>query len=160
MSNNNEWDDDEMFDDGQEDSYQSDNGLNNLRKADRAKAKRIKELELELDSLRKFQRESVVSSVLAEKGVNPKIASFIPTDIAADPEAIDKWLNENGEIFGYVKNESVKENTVNPEEVQAFRRIEQVTNSAVSPDDINDLSSRITNAQSAEEILNLLYGAQ
>lgn len=160
MSNNNEWDDDYAFDDDQENSYQSDNGLNNLRKADRAKAKRIKELESELDSLRKFQRESVVSSVLAEKGVNPKIASFIPSDIATDPVAIDAWLNENGEIFGYVKNEPVKENTVNSDEIQAFRRIEQVTNSAVSPDDVNDLSARITNAQSAEEILNLLYGAQ
>ena len=78
MSNNKEWydDDDDIFgDDDSNESYDSDKGIGNLRKADRAKSKRIKELESELENLRKFQRDSVISSVLSEKGVNPKIAS-------------------------------------------------------------------------------------
>jgi len=160
MSNNNEWyDDDDIFgDDDVNEGYDSDNGIKNLRKADRAKSKRIKELEAELESLRKFQRDSVVSSVLAEKGVNPKIASFIPADIASDAEAIDSWLNENGEIFGYVREEPVRESNVDPEDLQAFRRIERASNSAVSPDDVNDISSRLNNAQSAEEIIALING--
>jgi hypothetical protein len=160
MSNNNEWyDDDDIFgDDDSNESYDSDNGIKNLRKADRAKSKRIKELESELESLRKFQRDSVVSSVLAEKGVNPKIASFIPADIASDAEAIDSWLNENGEIFGYVREEPVRESNVDPDDLQAFRRIERASNSAVSPDDVNDISSRLNNAQSAEEIIALING--
>jgi hypothetical protein len=158
MSNNNEWyDDDDIFgDDDSNEGYDSDNGIKNLRKADRAKSKRIKELEAELESLRNFQRETTVSSVLAEKGVNPKIASFIPNDIATDAEAIETWLNENGEIFGYTKVEPQREGSVSQEDVQAFRRIEQVSNSAVSPDDVNDLASRINNAASAEEIIALL----
>ena len=158
MSNNNEWyDDDDIFgDDDSNEGYDSDSGLKNLRKADRAKAKRIKELESELESLRKFQRETTVSSVLSQKGVNPKIAAFIPADIATDADAIDGWLNENAELFGYTKEEPVQNTNVSPEDVQAFRRIEQVSNSAVSPDDVNDLASRINNAQSAEEIIALL----
>ena len=160
MSNNNEWyDDDDIFgDDDSNESYDSDNGIKNLRKADRAKSKRIKELESELENLRKFQRDSVVSSVLSEKGVNPKIASFIPADITSDPEAIDAWLNENGEIFGYVRDEPQRESNIDPEDLQAFRRIERASNSAVSPDDVNDLASRVNNAQSAEELIALING--
>ena len=156
MSNNNEWDDydNDIF--GDEDNTNSNDGISNLRKADRVKAKRIKELESELESLRSFQRTTTVSSVLAEKGVNPKIASFIPADIATDPEAIDNWLNENAEIFGYTKAEPQQESQVSREDVQAFRRIEAVSNSAVSPDDVNDMASRLNNAQSAEELIALL----
>lgn len=159
MSNNNEWYDDDIFEDDDVDNeYDSDNGIKNLRKADRAKSKRIKELEAELEGLRKFQRDSVVTSVLAEKGVNPKIASFIPTDIATDAEAIDSWLNENGEIFGYVREEPQRTTPVDPQDLQAFRRIEQASNSAVSPDDVNDVYTRINNAQSTEELINLING--
>lgn len=156
MSNNNEWDDydNDIF--GDDDNTNSDNGISNLRKADRVKSKRIKELESELESLRNFQRTTTVSSVLAEKGVNPKIASFIPADIATDPEAIDSWLNENAEIFGYTKAESQQESQVSREDMQAFRRIEAVSSSAVSPDDVNDMASRLNNAQSAEELIALL----
>jgi hypothetical protein len=160
MSNNKEWyDDDDIFgDDDSNESYDSDKGIGNLRKADRAKSKRIKELESELENLRKFQRDSVVSSVLSEKGVNPKIASFIPADIASDAEAIDAWLNENGEIFGYVRDEPRRESNIDPDDLQAFRRIERASNSAVSPDDVNDMASRVNNAQSAEELIALING--
>jgi hypothetical protein len=153
MSNNNEWYEED--DDFLEEEDQG-NGLQNLRKADRAKSKRIKELEAELDSLRSFQRKSVVSSVLNERGVNPKIASFIPSDIALDAESISQWLDENGEVFGV--QPQIKQE-VDSENLSTLRQIDAVTNSALSPDDVNDVFSRINNAQSAEELLDMILGA-
>lgn len=154
MSNNKEWyeDDDDL---DLDDLDQSDAGIRNLRKADRAKSKRIKELETELDSLRKFQRDSVVSSVLKEKGVNPNIAKFIPTDLATDQEAIDSWLNENGELFGYQPQKQNANNSVSPEELALMREMDAITSSASVPDGVNDLNSAIKNAQTAEEIYKL-----
>lgn len=155
MSNNNEWyeDDDDFL---EEDDQAS--GLQNLRKADRAKSKRIKELETELESLRSFQRQSVVSSVLNERGVNPKVATFIPSDIATDSESIGKWLDEHGEIFGV--QPQVQQPKIDLENLSALQQIDAVTSSALSPDDVNDVFSRINNAQSAEELLEMIYGTE
>jgi len=154
MSNNNEWyeDDDDFFEEEDQTS-----GLQNLRKADRAKSKRIKELETELESLRSFQRQSVVSSVLNERGVNPKVATFIPSDVANDPESIGKWLDEHGEIFGV--QSQVQQPMVDQENLSMLQQIDAVTSSALSPDDVNDVFSRLNNAQSAEELLEMIYGA-
>ena len=155
MSNNNEWyEDDDFF----EDDDVQESGLQNLRKAERAKSKRIKELEAELEGLRNFQRQSVVSSVLNERGVNPKIATFIPSDVANDPESISKWLDENGEVFGV--QPQAKQPTIDRENLSALQQIDAVTNSALSPDEVNDVFSRLNNAQSAEELLEMIYGAE
>ena len=154
MSNNNEWYDDD--DDFSEEEDQT-GGLQNLRKADRAKSKRIKELETELESLRNFQRQSVVSSVLNERGVNPKIATFIPSDVANDSESIGKWLDEYGEVFGV--QPQVQQSMVDQENLSTLRQIDAVTGSALSPDDVNDIFSRLNNAQSAEELMEMIYGA-
>jgi hypothetical protein len=154
MSNNNEWyeDDDDFFEE------EETSGLQNLRKADRAKSKRIKELETELESLRNFQRQSVVNSVLNERGVNPKIATFIPSDIASDSESIGRWLDEHGEVFGV--QPQVQQQALDPNDLAALRQIDAVTSSALSPDDVNDVFSRINNAQSAEELLEMIYGTE
>jgi hypothetical protein len=155
MSNNNEWyeEDDDMFE--EEDQT---GGLTNLRKADRAKSKRIKELETELESLRNFQHQSVVSSVLNERGVNPKIAAFIPSNITSDAESIGAWLDENGEVFGVESR--IQQPLVDQENLQRLRQIDASTNSALSPDSANDIVSRINNAQTAEELLDMIYGGQ
>jgi hypothetical protein len=155
MSNNNEWYDDD--DDFLEEEDQT-GGLQNLRKADRAKSKRIKELEGELESLRNFQRQSVVSSVLNERGVNPKIATFIPLDVANDPESIGQWLDEHGEVFGV--QQRVQQPMVDQENLSTLRQIDAVTGSALSPDDVNDMFSRLNNAQSAEELMEMIYGTE
>lgn len=154
MSNNNEWYEDD--DDFLEEEDQA-GGLQNLRKADRAKSKRIKELETELESLRSFQRQSVVSSVLNERGVNPKVATFIPSDIATDSESISKWLDEHGEIFGV--QPQVQQPRIDLENLSTLQQIDAVTNSALSPDDVNDMFSRLNNAQSADELMEMIYGA-
>jgi hypothetical protein len=154
MSNNKEWyeDDDDLELD---DDLDQDSAMRNVRKAERAKSKRIKELETELETLRKFQRDSVLSSVLNEKGINPKIAALIPATVASDPEAINTWLSEYGEIFGVKPTQQNATNSISPEELALMREMDAVTSNASVPDGVNDINSAIKNAQSAEEIYRL-----
>lgn len=154
MSNNKEWyeDDDDL---DQDDLDQDESGLRSLRKAERAKSKRIKELETELDSLRKFQRDSVIGSVLKEKGINPNIAKFIPADLATEQDAINNWLFENGEFFGYKPQTENVNPSINQEELALMREMDAITSTASVPDGVNDINSAIKNAQTAEEIYRL-----
>ena len=158
MSNNNQdWLDDDEFDFEEEEtqSRSSDDVLKKVRRAERAKDKQLKELQAELESLRKFQREATISQVLAEKGVNPKVAKFIPTNIDLSSDGIGNWLTENGDLFGVAA--PVQQSVDRSEDYAALRQIDAVTSGAISPDDVNDAFNIMNNAGSAEELLNFLY---
>jgi len=158
MSNNTQdWDDDFEFED-YDDAPQrgsSDDVLKKVRRAERAKDKQLKELQSELEALRKFQREATISQVLTEKGVNPKVAKFIPADIEMSSDSISNWLTDNGELFGVAA--PVQQNAAQSEDYAALRQIDAVTSGAISPDDVNDAFNIMNNASSAEELLNFLY---
>ena len=158
MSNNNQdWDDDLEFEDYDDVSQRgsSDDVLKKVRRAERAKDKQLKELQSELEALRKFQREATISQVLAEKGVNPKVAKFIPADIDLSSDGISNWLNDNGDLFGVAA--PVQQSAVDVNDYAALRQIDAVTSGAISPDDVNDAFNIMNNAGSAEELLNFLY---
>ena len=158
MSNNNQdWEDDFEFDefDDAPSRGSSDDVLKKVRRAERAKDKQLKELQAELESLRRFQREATISQVLAEKGVNPKVAKFIPADIEMSSDSISNWLSDNGELFGVAA--PVQQSADQSENFAALRQIDAVTSGAISPDDVNDAFNIMNNAGSAEELLNFLY---
>lgn len=158
MSNNNQdWDDDLEFEDYDDAPSRgsSDDVLKKVRRAERAKDKQLKELQSELDSLRKFQREATISQVLAEKGVNPKVAKFIPADIEMSSDSISNWLSDNGELFGVAA--PVQQSVEQSENFATLRQIDAVTSGAISPDDVNDAFNIMNNDSSAEELLNFLY---
>lgn len=151
MSNNyQDWEDDE----DQEldnDSQEPNDLVKKLRKVDRAKEKRIKELESELGQLRSVQRESTIKSVLESKGVSPKIAKFIPSDLESTPEAVDNWIKENADVFGLVAKQEDK-----GPDLSALRQIDAITANAQSPAGFDDTMLRIDQASSAEEIINMI----
>ena len=158
MSNNNqEWEDDLEFEDYDDVSQRgsSDDVLKKVRRAERSKDKQLKELQSELEALRKFQREATISQVLAEKGVNPKVAKFIPSDIEMSSDSISNWLTENGELFGVTSLK--QQSAVDVNDIAALRQMDAVTSGAISPDDVNDAFNIMNNAGSAEELLNFLY---
>jgi hypothetical protein len=160
MSNNQDWFDDDELDFEEEEvttSRSNDDVLKKVRRAERAKDKQLKEALAELEHLRKFQRDASVSKVLSEKGINPKISAFIPTDIEPTETAVSSWLEQYGDVFGVA--EVVPESTVNADALTAFQRISDATSNAISPDGQNDMFSAINNAQSEEELLNLIFGA-
>lgn len=157
MSNNFEdWDDDEDLE--AEEQPQSNDLVRKLRKADRAKEKRIKELETELSGLRSVQRETTIKSVLESKGVSAKVAKFIPQDIETSAEAIDKWIEENADVFGIANASNQQQQQVDPD-LATLRQIDALTTNAQSPAGMEDLLLRIQNAGSADEINNLIYQA-
>ena len=68
------------YDDEEDDDTTTD-VVGQLRKVNRALEKRAKELEQELSGLKTQTRQRTVKDVLQAKGLNPKIAAFIPQDI-------------------------------------------------------------------------------
>jgi len=150
MSNNNEWlDDDNDF----EDEFQDSSDLvKKLRRAAKVNEKRAKELEAELNTLRSEQRTNVVKSVLESRGVRPSIAKYIPNDVST-AEDVDAWLQENAEDFGFTLGQPKQE-----ADLATLRQIDAVTTNAVSPAGVDDMMLRLSQAESAEEIENLIFG--
>jgi hypothetical protein len=151
-----EWDDEdedlELEDSKQRQGSDSDL-LKQLRKELKTKTKILSEMETQLSGIKSEQRQNVIKSVLESKGVTPKIAKFIPADIDASPEALDNWIQENADVFGLTVQ--------SPSEAQpnlaALRQIDSVTANAQSPAGLDDIYLRLQNAESAEEITNMIF---
>jgi hypothetical protein len=135
------------------------NLLKQLRKAKRSDEKRIKELTEQLESLSKVQRERTVKEALEKKGVNPKAVRLILKDLDdVSEESVNNWLDDNADLFGI---EVSKEAPLASEmDRAALRQQDILTQGAITPDRAEDMSMRIDNAQSAEEIINMIYSSQ
>ena len=156
---NNYWDEED--DDLDTNDYTGDGGdlLKKLRKAKRADEKRIKELTEQLEVLSKGQRERTVKEVLEKKGVNPKATRLILKDLdEISEESVNNWLDDNADLFGI---EVAKETSATSEiDRAALRQQDVVTQGALTPDRAEDMNLRLDNADSMEEVLNLIYGSQ
>jgi hypothetical protein len=152
---NNYWDDDEDDQDTEvEEQMDGSDLLKKLRKAKRSDEKRIKELTEQLEGFSKSQRERVVKEVLEKKGVNPKAQRLILKDLEdINEESVNNWLEDNGDLFGLAPSEASEEKQLN---LAALRQQDVVTQMGTTPERADDLESRISNAQSADEILNIL----
>ncbi len=158
MSNNrditNDWEDD---DDDVEytQSFDTDTDLvKKLRKANRLQEKKIKDLESNLGSLTKAQRERIIKDTFTQKGVNAKIAAFVPADLEASEDAISAWLEQHGDVFGV---QTPQKTELSQQDIANLRQMDVVTNNAISPDRAEDIEMRIANATSAEELQSILY---
>ena len=153
---NNYWDEDE--DDQDTDTETQMDGsdlLKKLRKAKRNDEKRIKELTEQLEGLSKVQRERTVKEVLEKKGVNPKAQRLILKDLEdISEESVNTWLDDNGDLFGLTKEPAVTEE----QEINraTLRQQDILTQNSLTPERADDLEAKISNAQSAEEILSIL----
>jgi hypothetical protein len=152
---NNYWDDDEDDQDTEvEEQMDGSDLLKKLRKAKRSDEKRIKELTEHLEGFSKSQRERVVKEVLDKKGVNPKAQRLILKDLEdVNEESVNNWLEDNGDLFGLAPSEVSEEKQLN---LAALRQQDAVTQMGMTPERADDLESKISNAQSADEILNIL----
>ena len=155
---NNYWDDEDDNDDiitGQE----TESDLQKkLRKKIRADEKRIKDLEEKLSGYTVKEREAVVKSVLEKQGVNPKAARLALKDLEdVNEESVLNWLDDNGDLFGYSRSEEAP--IMSEEDFGEIRRQNTLTQGAKTPDRGEDLELRIDQAQSAEELANILYSS-
>jgi len=158
MSNNYWEDEDDELDTIDEAPMDGSDLLKKLRKAKRNDEKRIKELTEQLEGLSKSQRERTVKEVLEKKGVNPKAQRLILKDLEEiTEESVNNWLEDNGDLFGLTQPEANQEKELNR---AALRQQDMVTQLGMTPDRAEDMSMRIANAESAEEIINMIYGSQ
>ena len=151
---NNYWDEEDEDQDN-DINLQGDDLVKKLRKAKRADEKRIKELTEQLEGLSKVQRERTVKEVLEKKGVNLKAQRLIMKDLEdINEESVNTWLDDNADLFGLKSTEPA-----NPEQElnrAALRQQDVVTQNALTPERTDDLETKISNAQSADEILSIL----
>jgi hypothetical protein len=82
--------------------------------------------------------------------VNSKIAKFIPSDLDPTEESLSKWLDDNGDVFGFAteSNQSV----VDPAQAAAYKRMNSVTEQGLTPDASDDIMRRLMSANSKEEL--------
>jgi hypothetical protein len=147
MSNYEYEDDDDDF------TNDSSNDLvKQLRKASKQKDKELQELRAQFENLSKGQRERAIKDLLASRGVNSKIASFIPQDIDPTEESLSKWLDDNGDVFGIESGQTQATPNVDPAQSAAYKRMTNSANSGASPEHNGDIMQKLMNANSKEEL--------
>ena len=147
MSNYEYEDDDDDF------TNDSSNDLvKQLRKASKQKDKELQELRAQFENLSKGQRERAIKDLLASRGVNSKIASFIPQDIDPTEESLSKWLDDNGDVFGIESGQTQATPNVDPNDAAAYKRMTNSAESGASPEHNGDIMQKLMNANSKEEL--------
>jgi hypothetical protein len=157
MSNKrNNWDAD-ITDEYEDDIPAETDLLKQLRRLEKEQSKKIKELEQQLGSYKVAERESTVQYVLESMGVNPKIAKFIPQDIDVNLETVENWVKDNADVFGVqIQQEKPVENP----SLATLRQIDTITAAGEAPIGVDDMMLRIDQAQTAEEITAMIFGAE
>ena len=123
-----------------------------LRKAAKQKDKELQELKSQFESLNKSQRERAIKDALASRGVNSKIASFIPQDIDPTEESVSKWLEDYADVFGIEVGQTQATPNVDPNDAAAYKRMTNSADSGVSPEHNGDIMQKLMNANSKEEL--------
>lgn len=141
--------------DDEEDDDTTTDVVGQLRKVNRSLEKRAKELEQELSGLKSQTRQRTVKDVLQAKGLNPKIAALIPQDIEPSDEALLKWVDEYGDVFGIQTSTEEKPAEKSPE-VKAQARINNIVATGSAPDIDEDAFAKIAGAKTREDLDALL----
>ena len=137
-----------------EDDFTNDSSdlVKQLRKAAKQKDKELQELRSQFESVSKAQRERAIKDALASRGVNQKIAAFIPQDIDPTEESVSKWLGEYADVFGFEAEAETQKPSVDPAQAKAYQKLTNAADSGFTPDRGAEIMSRLMNANSQEEL--------
>ena len=142
--------------DYEDDDFDTDSSGNDLvkqlRKQLKAKEKELSEKESALTNLSKTQRERAIKDALASRGVNSKIAAFIPQDIDPTEESVSKWLADYADVFGIDTNQNQATPNVDPAQAAAYKRMTNAVESGSSPEHNDNIMQKLMNANSREEL--------
>lgn len=151
-----------QFDDEFEDDYSNgSNALSEARKAAKENARRVKELEAELAQFRTETRKRTLAESIQARGLNPKIAAFVPADVK--PDDVGAWLDEYADLFApsgasqsAEQSGSEPEPATAPEGAAAFAR---VASTGTPPNgDEGQLAALIKGAKTKEELDKIIFG--
>ena len=129
----------------------SDDLVKQLRKQLKAKEKETAELKSQFDNLSKAQRERAIKDTLEARGVNGKVAKFIPQDLDPTEESLSKWLEDNADVFGF-QVEDKTEPAVDPAQAAAYKKMNNAVDQGLTPDSTEDLMRKLLSANSKEEL--------
>lgn len=141
--------------DYEDDDFDTDSGndlVKQLRKATKQKDKELAELKAQYENLAKTNRERAIKDALASRGVNTKIASFIPQDIDPTEESVSKWLEDYADVFGVQQAETQATPNVDPAQAKAYQRMTNAVETGNTPEFQADIHRRLMNANSKEEL--------
>ena len=140
--------------DYEDDDFDSDSGdlVKQLRKANKQKEKELAELKAQFDSISKANRERAIKDALASRGVNSKIAAFIPQDIDPTEESVSKWLEDYSDVFGFQQAEAQSKPNVDPKQAAAYQRMTNAVEQGVTPEFQAQIHQKLMNATSREEL--------
>jgi len=139
----------------EDDDYTNDSSndlVKQLRKASKQKDKELQELRSQFENLSKGQRERAIKDVLATRGVNSKIASFIPQDIDPTEESLSKWLDDYADVFGFESSQTQASPNVDPAQAAAYKRMTNTADSGSAPEHNADIMQKLLNTNSREEL--------
>ena len=148
MSNYDYEDDD--FDTEEKDS--SNDLVKQLRKANKQKEKELAELKAQFETLSKANRERAIKDALASRGVNSKIAAFIPQDIDPTEESVSKWLENYADVFGVQTQATQATPNVDPQQAAAYQRMTNAVEQGTTPEYQAEIHKKLLNAGSREEL--------
>jgi hypothetical protein len=123
-----------------------------LRKTNKQKEKELAELKAQFESLSKAQRERTIKDALERRGVNQKIAAFIPQDIDPTEESVSNWLTNYADVFGLELVQQNQTPNVDPAQAAAYQKMTNTVDQAASPEPTEDVMRRLMNAHSKEEL--------
>ncbi len=132
-----------------------------LRKALRKAQRENKTMAAQLAEITKANRSRTIKEAISAKGLNPKIAAFIPADVEPTDEAVTKWLSEYGDVFSPPSTDQAVEPAegtpnVDPVELAAQQAIIGVEGTVTAPSGLQDFQARLQGAESTEELLKLI----
>lgn len=136
-------------------SSSSNDLVKQLRKAAKQKDKELAELRSQFDGLSKAQRERTIKDALERRGVNQKISAFIPQDIDPTEESVSKWLEDYADVFGIELGQNQTTN-VDPADIAAYKKMTGTADAGLSPERGADVMSRLMNANSKEELDDII----
>jgi hypothetical protein len=140
------------YEDDDFDTDTSNDLVKQLRKATKQKDKELAELKAQYESLAKANRERAIKDALASRGVNSKIAAFIPQDIDPTEESVSKWLENYADVFGVETQANQATPNVDPAQAKAYQRMTNAVEQGATPEFQADIHRRLMNANSKEEL--------
>ena len=139
------------YEDDEEFTTDSNDLVKQLRKQLKAKEKEMSEFKTQFDNLSKAQRERAVKDVLEARGVNGKVAKFIPQDLDPTEESLSKWLEDNADVFGF-QVEDKQTPAVDPATANAYKKMNNAVDQGLTPDSSDDIMRKLLSANSREEL--------
>lgn len=130
-----------------------------LRKHLKSLEKKLKDLEAEKAVWSAKARTTAVADVVKAQGYDPKIADLIPSTVDGEA-AIVAWLGERSSVFAKVSTSDSEGESdvdeVDPETMQAFNVMQNVSGSAQPASKLKDLEARIKSVKSTEELDDIM----